>query len=87
MLLVGLVTCLEFASQIEFDRKVSCLTYFYLTRFPTSKSEFQTIFETRSIYSHTPPDTAVIVNRERLNIFLRSIYVGPNWNPNTITNP
>ena len=47
------VTCLEFASQIRFDRKVSCLTYFYLTRFPTAKSEFQTRFETRSRYSHS----------------------------------
>ena len=81
------VTCLEFASRIGFDRKVSCLNYFYLTRFPTAKSEFQTIFETRSRYSHTPPETAVIVNRERINNLLRSIYVGSNWNPNTITNP
>ena len=31
---------------------MSCLTYFYLTRFPTAKSEFQTRFETRSRYSH-----------------------------------
>ena len=44
------VTCLEFASQIGFNRKVSCLTYFYLTRFPTAKSEFQTRFETRLRY-------------------------------------
>ena len=36
-----LVTCLEFASQIGFDRKVSCLTYFYLTRFPTAKVSFK----------------------------------------------
>ena len=82
-----LFTCLEFASRIGFDRKVSCLTYFYLTRFPTAKSEFQTGFETRSRYSHTPPETAVIVNRERINNLLRSIYVGSNWNPNNITNP
>ena len=39
------------------------LTYFYLTRFPTEKSEFQNIFESCSRYSHTPPETAVIVNR------------------------
>ena len=32
---------------------MSCLTYFYLTRFPTAKSEFQTRFETRSRYYHT----------------------------------
>ena len=83
----AIVTCLEFASQIGFDRKVSCLTYFYLTRFPRAKSEFQTRFETRSRYSHTPPETTVIVNREKINIFLRSIYAGSNWNPNTITNP
>ena len=56
-----LVTCLEFASQIKFNRKVSCLTFFYITRFPTSKSEFQTRFENCSRYSHTPPETAVIV--------------------------
>ena len=31
---------------------MSCLTYFCLTRFPTAKSEFQTIFETLSRYSH-----------------------------------
>ena len=79
-----IVTCLEFASRIGFDRKVSCLTYFYLTRFPTAKSEFQTRFETRSRYSHTPPETAVIVNRERINNLLRSIYVRSNCNPNTI---
>ena len=70
------VTCLEFASRIGFDRKVSCLTYFYLTRFPTSKSEFQNRFVTRSRYSHTPLETAVIVNRERINNVLRSTYVG-----------
>ena len=35
------VTCLEFASRIGFDRKVSCLTYFYLTRFPTAKVSFK----------------------------------------------
>ena len=81
------VTCLEFASQIGFDRKVICLTHLYLTRFPTAKSEFQNIFETRSRYSHTPLETAVIVNRERINDLLLSIYVGYNWNPNTITNP
>ena len=34
------VTCLEFASRIGFDRKVSCLTNFYLTRFPTAKNKF-----------------------------------------------
>ena len=70
------VTCPEFASRIGFDRKVSCLTYFYLTRFPTAKSKFQNRFETRSRYSHTPPETTVIVNRERINNVLRSIYVG-----------
>ena len=70
---VGCVTFLEFASRIGFDRKVSRLTYFYLTRLPTAKSEFQTRFETRSRYSHTPPETAVIVNRERINNLLRSI--------------
>ena len=52
-----------------------------------SKSEFQTRFETRSRYSHTPPETAVIVNRERINNLLCRTYVGYNWNPNTITNP
>ena len=31
---------------------MSCLTYFYLTGFLTAKSEFQTRFETRLIYSH-----------------------------------
>ena len=46
------VNCIEFASRIGFDRKVSCLTYFYLTRFPTEKSEFQTRFEICSRYSH-----------------------------------
>ena len=71
-----IVTCLEFSSRIGFDRKVSCLTYFYLTRFPTAKSEFQNRFETRLIYSYTPPETAVIVNRERINNVFRSIYVG-----------
>ena len=81
------VTCLEFASRIGFDRKVSCLTYFYLTRFPIAKSEFQTRFETRTRYSQTPPETVVIVNRERINNLLRRIYVGSNWNPNTITKP
>ena len=81
------VTCLKFASRIGFNRKVSCLTYFYLTRFPTAKSEFQTRFKIRSRYSHTPPETAVILNRERINNLLRSIYVVFNWNPNTITNP
>ena len=60
------VTCLEFASRIGFDRKVSYLTYFYLTRFPTAKGEFHTRFETRARDSHTPPETAVIVNRERI---------------------
>ena len=35
------VTCLEFASRIGFDRKVICLTYFYLTRFPTAKASFK----------------------------------------------
>ena len=49
-----IVTCLEFASWTGFDRKVSYLTYFYLTRFPTAKSEFQTRFETRSRYSQPP---------------------------------
>ena len=53
MTVLLLVTCLEFASRIGFDRKVSCLTYFYLTRFPTAKSEFQNRFETRSRYSHS----------------------------------
>ena len=81
------VTCPEFALRIGFDRKVSCLTYFYLTRFPTAKSEFQTRFEARSRYSHTPPETAVVVNREIINNLLRSIYVGSNWNPKNITNP
>ena len=81
------VTCLEFASRIGFDRKVSCLTYFYLTMFPTAKSEFQTRFETRSRYSYTPPETAVIVNRERINNLSCRIYIRSNWNPNTITNP
>ena len=70
------VTFLEFASRIWFDRKVSCLTYFYLTRILTAKSEFQNRFETRSRYSHTLPETAVIVNRERINNVFRSIYVG-----------
>ena len=70
------VTCLEFASRIGFDRKVSCLTYFYLTRILTAKSEFQNRFETRSRYSHTLPETAVVVNRERINNVFRSIYVG-----------
>ena len=70
------VTYLEFASQIGFDRKVSCLTYFYLTRFPTAKCDFQTRFETRSRYSHTPPEIEVIVNREKRNNVLRIIYVG-----------
>ena len=60
-----LVTCLEFASRIGFDRKVSCLTYFYITRFPTAKSEFQTRFENCSRYSHTPLETAGIVKREK----------------------
>ena len=32
---------------------MSCLTYFYLTRFPTAKSEFQCRFENCSRYSHT----------------------------------
>ena len=82
-----IVTCLEFTSQIGFDRKVSCLTYFYLTSFPTAKSVFQTRFENCSRYSHTPPKNSVIVNRERINNLLRNIYVGSNWNPNTITNP
>ena len=36
-----IVTCLELASRIGFDRKVSCLTYFYLTRFPTAKLSFK----------------------------------------------
>ena len=81
------VTCLEFSMRIGFNRKVSCLTYFYLTTFPTAKNEFQTKFETCSRYSHTPLENAVIVNRERINNLLRSIYVGSNWNPNTITNP
>ena len=35
------VTCLEFASRIGFNSKVSCLTYFYLTRFPTAKVSFK----------------------------------------------
>ena len=35
------VICLEFASRIGFDRKVSCLTYFNLTRFPTAKVSFK----------------------------------------------
>ena len=83
----GAVTCLEFASRIGFDREVSCLNYLYLTRFPTAKSDIKTRFETCSRYSHTTSETAVIVNRERINNLLRSIYVGSNWNPNTITNP
>ena len=37
----ALVICLEFASRIGFDRKVSCLTCFYLTRFPTAKVSFK----------------------------------------------
>ena len=44
-------------------QEIELLTYFCLTRFPTAKSEFQNRFETRSTYSHTPPETAVIVNR------------------------
>ena len=52
------------------------LIYFYLTSFPTAKNEFQNWFETRSRYSHTPPETTVVVNRERINNVLRSIYVG-----------
>ena len=40
-MVIGGVTCLEFASQIGFDRKVSCLTYFYLTSFPIAKVGFK----------------------------------------------
>ena len=68
-------------------KKLSCLTYFYPSRFPSAKSEFQTRFKTRLRYSHTLPEISVIVNRERINNLLRIIYVGSNWNPNTITNP
>ena len=50
----GGVTCLEFTSRIWFDRKVSCLTYFYLTRFPTEKVSFKLDLKNRSRYSHTP---------------------------------
>ena len=44
--------------------------------FPTAKIEFKNRFETRSRYCHTSPETVVIVNRERINNELRSIYVG-----------
>ena len=40
---------------------MSCLTYFYLTRFPTEKSEFQTRFETCSRYSHTGGSRAGVI--------------------------
>ena len=41
------------------------LIYFYLTRFPTEKKELKKRIETRSTYSHTPPEIAVIVNKEK----------------------
>ena len=36
---------------------------FYQKKFPTAKSEFQTRFETHSIYSHNPPEATVIVKK------------------------
>ena len=68
-------------------QEIEMFNLFLSNKVSNSKNEFQTRFETRSRYSHTPPETAVIVNRERINNLLLSIYVGSNWNPNTITKP
>ena len=76
---------IRFANWVQQESELFNL--FLSNKVSNSKSEFQTRFETRSRYSHTPPEIAVIVNRERINNLLRSIYVGSNWNPNTITNP
>ena len=76
---------IRFANWVQQESELFNL--FLSNKVSNSKSEFQTRFETRSRYSHTPPETAVVVNRERINNLLRSIYVGSNWNPNTITNP
>ena len=56
-----------------FRQESEMFNLFLSNKVPNSKSDFQTRFETCSRYSHTPPETSVIVNRERINNLFRRI--------------